>query len=67
MSGILMVCKIILNYLFCFEGELRDEDLVADNVVVEVDDFTKSFSKFIPSISRQDLEYFNKLKSSYSI
>ncbi|XP_065366725.1 peroxisomal ATPase PEX6 isoform X1 [Calliphora vicina] len=49
------------------KGDLRDEDLVADNVVVEVEDFTKSFGKFIPSISRQDLDYFNKLKSSYSV
>lgn len=49
------------------QGEYTDEDLIADNVVVEVEDFTKSFRKFVPSISRQDLEYFNKLKSSYSV
>uniref|UniRef100_A0A1B0BE70 Peroxisomal ATPase PEX6 n=1 Tax=Glossina palpalis gambiensis TaxID=67801 RepID=A0A1B0BE70_9MUSC len=49
------------------QGKLKDEDLVAQNIVVEVEDFMKSFFKFIPSISKQDLEYFNKLKAQYNI
>ncbi|XP_036334237.1 peroxisome assembly factor 2 [Rhagoletis pomonella] len=44
-----------------------NEQLVADNVLVEMQDFTKSFSKFVPSISKNDLEYFNQLKSSYGV
>ncbi|XP_053965999.1 peroxisomal ATPase PEX6 isoform X1 [Anastrepha ludens] len=44
-----------------------DERLVADNVLVEMEDFNKSFSQFVPSISKSDLEYFNELKSSYSV
>ncbi|XP_013101894.1 peroxisomal ATPase PEX6 isoform X2 [Stomoxys calcitrans] len=49
------------------KGKLDDDDLIPDNIVVESEDFTKSFRKFIPSISREDLEYFNKLKSTYSV
>ncbi|XP_075168854.1 peroxisomal biogenesis factor 6 isoform X2 [Haematobia irritans] len=49
------------------KGELDDDDLIADSIEVIAEDFTKSFRKFIPSISREDLEYFNKLKSTYSV
>uniref|UniRef100_A0A1B0G5P1 ATPase AAA-type core domain-containing protein n=1 Tax=Glossina morsitans morsitans TaxID=37546 RepID=A0A1B0G5P1_GLOMM len=49
------------------KGKFKDEDLVAQNIVVEVDDFIRSFVVFIPSISKQDLEYFNKLKAQYNI
>ncbi|XP_037946284.1 peroxisome biogenesis protein 6-like isoform X1 [Teleopsis dalmanni] len=49
------------------KGDIKTANLVAENVVVEMDDFVKSFGKFIPSISKQDLEYFNQLKSSYSV
>uniref|UniRef100_T1PAA0 Peroxisomal ATPase PEX6 n=1 Tax=Musca domestica TaxID=7370 RepID=T1PAA0_MUSDO len=45
----------------------ESDELIASNVIVQPEDFTKSFRKFIPSISRQDLEYFNKLKASYSV
>lgn len=48
-------------------GELDEDELVPENVIVEPEDFNKSFKKFIPSISRQDLDYFNKLKASYSV
>ncbi|KAM7341795.1 peroxisomal biogenesis factor 6 isoform 2-T2 [Cochliomyia hominivorax] len=58
------VRRIIDRHL---KGHLKDEDLVPDNIVVEIEDFTKSFGKFVPSISRHDLDYFNKLKSSYSV
>ncbi|CAD7012178.1 peroxisome assembly factor 2 isoform X2 [Ceratitis capitata] len=43
------------------------EQLAAENVLVELEDFTKSFNKFVPSISKNDLDYFNQLKSSYSV
>uniref|UniRef100_A0A0A1WD77 Peroxisomal ATPase PEX6 n=2 Tax=Zeugodacus cucurbitae TaxID=28588 RepID=A0A0A1WD77_ZEUCU len=43
------------------------ELLAADRVLVEMDDFTKSYSKFVPSISKSDLDYFNQLKSSYGV
>lgn len=48
-------------------GKLDAKELTADRVLVELEDFTKSFGKFTPSISRSDLEYFNKLKISYSV
>ncbi|XP_067627926.1 peroxisomal ATPase PEX6 isoform X2 [Eurosta solidaginis] len=44
-----------------------NEQLNADQVIVETEDFTKSFNKFVPSISKSDLDYFNQLKSSYSL
>ncbi|XP_023031698.1 peroxisome assembly factor 2 isoform X2 [Drosophila willistoni] len=48
-------------------GELSDKDLRPDNVIVESQDFSKSFQKFVPSISNKDLEYFNNLKATYSV
>ncbi|XP_030383087.1 peroxisome assembly factor 2 isoform X2 [Scaptodrosophila lebanonensis] len=48
-------------------GKLGDKDMLAENVIVEEEDFLKSFSKFVPSISKGDLDYFNKLKASYSV
>ncbi|SPP75750.1 peroxisome assembly factor 2 isoform X2 [Drosophila guanche] len=48
-------------------GKLSEEELLPETVIVESEDFTKSFNKFVPSISRTDLEYFNNLKASYSV
>ncbi|KAH8319771.1 hypothetical protein KR074_005468, partial [Drosophila pseudoananassae] len=48
-------------------GSLSEKELLPENVIVESEDFTKSFNKFVPSISKADLEYFNNLKASYSV
>ncbi|KMY92882.1 peroxisome assembly factor 2 isoform X1 [Drosophila simulans] len=48
-------------------GTIAEKELVPENVIVQVEDFTKSFNKFVPSISAKDLEYFNNLKASYSV
>lgn len=48
-------------------GSLSEKELLPENVIVESEDFTKSFNKFVPSISKTDLEYFNNLKASYSV
>ncbi|XP_062135156.1 peroxisomal ATPase PEX6 isoform X1 [Drosophila sulfurigaster albostrigata] len=46
---------------------LSAKELSAENIIVESDDFTTSFNKFVPSISQTDLEYFKNLKASYSV
>jgi len=48
-------------------GAITERELVPENVIVEAEDFTKSFNKFVPSISAKDLEYFNNLKTTYSV
>ncbi|EDW35005.1 GL20091 [Drosophila persimilis] len=48
-------------------GNLSEKELLPETVIVESEDFTKSFNKFVPSISKTDLEYFNNLKASYSV
>ncbi|XP_037048405.1 peroxisome assembly factor 2 isoform X3 [Bradysia coprophila] len=40
--------------------------LMPENIVVNIDDFKQAATNFIPSISKTDLEYFNKLKSNFS-
>ncbi|XP_055855099.1 peroxisomal ATPase PEX6 isoform X3 [Episyrphus balteatus] len=54
------------------EAEAEDEDsevdeLLPEDIIVRMEDFERSFEKYIPSIAKKDLEYFNKLKSTYSV
>ncbi|XP_017027929.1 peroxisomal ATPase PEX6 isoform X1 [Drosophila kikkawai] len=58
------VRRIIDKHL---SGAITDAELQPENVVVESEDFTRSFNKFVPSISAKDLEYFNNLKATYSV
>ncbi|XP_018796520.1 PREDICTED: peroxisome assembly factor 2 isoform X1 [Bactrocera latifrons] len=58
------VRRTVDNHL---KENISTEILAADKVLVEMDDFTKSYSKFVPSISKTDLDYFNQLKSSYGV
>lgn len=46
---------------------LAADELTAENIIVESEDFATSFNKFVPSISQTDLEYFKNLKESYSV
>ncbi|KAL7736400.1 hypothetical protein ACLKA6_014863 [Drosophila palustris] len=46
---------------------LSAKELNAENIIVESEDFTTSFNKFVPSISQTDLEYFKNLKTAYSV
>lgn len=43
------------------------DDLLPEDVIVRMEDFERSYEKYIPSIAKKDLEYFNKLKSTYSV
>ncbi|KAJ6645275.1 Peroxisome assembly factor 2 [Pseudolycoriella hygida] len=43
-----------------------DSQLMPENIVVNIDDFKQAASNFVPSISKKDLEYFNKLKTNFS-
>lgn len=50
------------------EHKTNDEDkqLTAADVICQLDDFRQAISKFVPSINKKDMEYFNNLRSSYS-
>lgn len=36
-----------------------------ENVIVNFEDFQNATKKFMPSLSKSDMEYFNKLKSQF--
>jgi peroxin-6 len=49
------------------KGRKKDTDLTAEMVIVELDDFqTTLTTKFVPSIKKSDMEYFNNLKQNFS-
>lgn len=58
------VRRIISKHLSC---GLSAKELSAEHIIVESEDFTTSFNKFVPSISQTDLEYFRNLKETYSV
>lgn len=42
-------------------------ELTAANVLVNAADFTTAAGNFVPSVSAKDMEYFIKLKASFSV
>ncbi|XP_055603194.1 uncharacterized protein LOC129751616 isoform X2 [Uranotaenia lowii] len=44
-----------------------DDTLGPESVVVNESDFKAAMKKFIPSISPSDMEYFNRLRSNFSV
>lgn len=44
-----------------------DDSLNSDDVIVNLDDFKTATLKFVPSINKRDMEYFNKLRANYSM
>lgn len=50
-----------------YSNSANDAKLTADNVFVNLSDFRKAVSKFVPSINKKDMEYFNKLRSNYAV
>lgn len=57
---------IIIKQFCLLLGAFTLEELSADKVVVKMEDFTRASNKFVPSISKKDLEYFNQLKDTYN-
>lgn len=53
--------------MFLIADESDGEDLTADDVLVNLDDFKAATMKFVPSINKSDMEYFNKLRANYSL
>lgn len=54
----------------CITEHMTDESddnvkLSADDVHVNLADFRKAISMFVPSINKKDMEYFNSLKTTY--
>ncbi|KAL9696555.1 hypothetical protein quinque_016134 [Culex quinquefasciatus] len=49
------------------EGDGVEDGLSAEQVVVNEGDFKAAMKKFIPSISPADMEYFNRLRSNFSM
>lgn len=44
----------------------KEEVLRSEDVKVNWEDFKSALTKFVPSINAKDMEYFNKLKASFS-
>lgn len=55
-----------LSFLNISDGFV-DEELTSDDVIVNLDDFKTATLKFVPSINKSDMEYFNKLRANYSL
>jgi peroxin-6 len=43
-----------------------DEEVTPEKIIVNMDDFQVSLKKFIPSINKADMEYFNQLRSNFT-
>lgn len=48
-------------------GSIKVADLQPENVIVNNADFQLAAENFVPSVSQKDMEYFNKLKTSFSV
>lgn len=48
-------------------GSMKVSDLQPENVIVNNTDFQLAADNFVPSVSKKDMEYFNKLKTSFSV
>lgn len=49
------------------ENGTVDDNLSSDDVIVNLNDFRMATMKFVPSINKRDMEYFNKLRANYSM
>lgn len=57
----------LLTTMCLIADESDDGELTADNVIVNLDDFKAATLKFVPSINKSDMDYFNKLRANYSL
>lgn len=48
------------------DDESKSGQLTADDVIVELGDFVQAAGEFVPSVSAKDMEYFIRLKASFS-
>lgn len=46
--------------------QATDEKLTADDVLVCLEDFRRAIFKFVPSINKKDMIYFDNLRSTYT-
>lgn len=53
--------------MFLIADESKDLDLTSDDVIVNLEDFKVATLKFVPSIHKTDMDYFNKLRANYSL
>lgn len=53
--------------MFLIADESKDDDLTSDEVIVNLEDFKVAALKFVPSINKSDMDYFNKLRANYSL
>lgn len=56
-----------IDPLFANADDTDDDKLTSDDVIVNLDDFKVAALKFVPSINKSDMEYFNKLRANYSL
>lgn len=45
----------------------KNSGLTDADVIVNINDFNQAISKFVPTINKKDMEYFNNLRSRFSI
>lgn len=60
------VRRIVAEHKSKGEGMAKDDSLKSEDVKVNMEDFKCALQKFVPSINAKDMEYFNKLKASFS-
>ena len=48
------------------DGKVTDEDMLAEKIIVGIEDFKKSMSQFVSSLNQVDMDYFRKLQSSFT-
>lgn len=52
---------------FCIAAKDQSNEPIADDVVVAMTDFQAAIQMFIPSISKDDIAYFEQLKNNFSV
>lgn len=60
------VRRCITKFQSTIEDNQNVTTLTADDVHVCLDDFRKAITKFVPSINKKDMEYFNNLMATYT-
>lgn len=62
--------SILCLFVYFTDNTAKEEEdtsaLKGEDVLVNWEDFKAALVKFVPSINAKDMEYFNKLKVSFS-
>lgn len=57
--------SLLIALSYCATGKSQLDELTGKSVVVCMEDFKNAIGKFVPSISKSDLDYFNNLRDNF--